>query len=391
MPKVTGKTKHDSNGAVPKVKAGTKVPYAGLPALKSIPPKEPLWRGPELDGVTQTLIGKFLSCRERFRLLVVEGLKEKEGFSNRLEYGNMIHVCEEATAAKKDWQSALLSYAKSLAKKYGNQDSAQISHWYEVCKAQYPHYLKHWKGNPDVKNRQPLWQEKVFDVPYMVPSGRMVRLRGKFDAVDVIGKQLYIQENKARGDIQPDKMLSELPFDFQTNLYLTALDNSPLPKEIDGKVSIGGVRYNVIRRPLSGGKYSIKQHEGKGKEKKGAETPEQFYARLSGLIKDDPEFFFHRWKIEFSQTDIYSFQKKVLHPILENLLDWWEWIKECPFDPWSNLAHRSQRVHWIYPSGVYNPMAEGRVSPYDEFLQTKSDRGLFRATTLFPELEETNA
>lgn len=400
MPKVTGKkTKHESNGSV-----------TAKSAKPSIPPKEPLWRGPSIDGVTFSLLSKFISCRERFRLLVVEGLKEKEGFSVRLEYGNMVHTCEEATAAKKDWEPALLAYARKLVKEHGNSESATIDHWYKVCRAQYPIYLKHWKKNPDVVNRKPIAQEKPFDIEYKLPSGRTVRLRGKYDSIDLINKRIYVQENKARGEIKPDRMLAELPLDLQTGIYGIAA-------EIDYKdvAPLGGIRYNVLRRPLSGGKYSIKQHEGRGKEKKGAETEEQFFERLQGLIAADPTFFFYRWMIELLPGDTQGFKTRILNPWLEQLWDWWTWIECDPFNPWrartlgeildnspsltdSSFATSSPRgelqpncYHWVYPSGVYNPKAEGKSSTYDEYILTGSDRGLTKTHNLFPELEQLNA
>jgi hypothetical protein len=426
MPKVTGKlkTKHESNGSLPNksksktakppgdtVVSGSTLSLADDYPLSSIPPKEPLWGGPEVDGITFSLFSKFLCCRERFRLLVVEGLKEKQGFNLRLEYGNMIHVCEEATAAKKPWEPALLAYAQQIAKKYGNSESATIDKWYKVCCAQYPVYLSHWKKEPDVVKRQPLFQEKPFDIRYTLPSGRVVRLRGKFDAIDLIAKKLYVQENKARGEINADQMLSELPLDLQTmGFYMTAAEI-----EFGKSYSIGGVRYNIIRRPLSGGKYSIKQLEGRGKDKKGAETEEQFFARLQkDCIAADPTHFFYRWKIEVvPDQDIRGFQVRCLNPLLEQLWDWWTWIKCDPFNPWRQrtigellnacpVLDNIQRkfvtssdtsylqpncIHWLHPSGVYNPTMEGRASAYDEYILTKSDRGLLRTDNLFPELE----
>ncbi len=35
--------------------------------------REPVWKGPEVDGVTQSLLSRYLTCKERFRLLVIEG------------------------------------------------------------------------------------------------------------------------------------------------------------------------------------------------------------------------------------------------------------------------------------------------------------------------------
>jgi hypothetical protein len=154
---------------------------------------EPLWKGPEVDGITQSLLGRFLVCRERFRLLVVEGLKQADTFNHRLGYGEMWHVCEESHAAQmvggpaqvKPWDVALQEYCKKQCEKYPLQQE-QIQHWYEVCRLQFPIYVEYWRKHRDTVKRIPLAQEEVFDVPYRLPSGRIVRLRGKFDGVDSI-------------------------------------------------------------------------------------------------------------------------------------------------------------------------------------------------------------
>jgi hypothetical protein len=349
--------------------------------------RESLWKGPLDDGITYSLLCRFLCCRERFRLYVVEGLKGDEGFSYRLEYGNLLHAAMEATAAKKPWQEALLKQAKELVNKYGAQESKAIEHWYQVAKAQYPSYLSHWSKHKDVTKRKPLYQEKVFNVTYELPSGRVVRLRGKFDSVDIIGKGVYLQENKTKGDIIPERVLAELPLDLQTMVYLTALDR--LAEDGPGSsLPVAGARYNVIRRPLSGGKFSISQKKGLGKAKKGAETEEQFYKRLAGVIATNAEHFYYRWKIEVTPADLQQFQRRTFNPILEQLCDWWEYIRLRPFDPWNIMGSSKSQVHYLYPSGVWNPTLEGRSSPYDGLLLTGSDRGLTKVDNLFRELEE---
>ena len=79
-------------------------------------------------------------------------------------------------------------------------------------------------------------------------------MRGKWDSVDYIGKRVYLQENKTKGDIDEQAIRHNLHFDLQTMLYMTALTEELEPQKI------AGVRYNVIRRPLSGGKGSIRPH-----------------------------------------------------------------------------------------------------------------------------------
>src|SRR5580658_5237243 len=76
------------------------------PSVNAVRPpstgRGPLWDGPESDtpngGVTQSLLGSFLCCRERFRIKVVEGLQPADSFRRALEFGNLWHCAEEAFA-----------------------------------------------------------------------------------------------------------------------------------------------------------------------------------------------------------------------------------------------------------------------------------------------------
>jgi hypothetical protein len=378
------------------------------------PPKsvkrEPLWKGPEQDGITFSLLSRFLVCRERFRLLVVEGLKEADEFSHRLEYGNMWHVCEQSLAAapqtrEPGWEHALADYARGLALRYRGQ-AQQVDHWYRVCKTQFPIYIDYWKKHPDVVDRRPLLQEQVFDVPYKLPSGRVVKLKGKWDAVDLIGKEgasgtgVYLQENKCKGDVHEGRMLRQLTFDLQTMMYLVALERAANDTAILGPAwvigvgngwKIKGVRYNVIRRPLSGGKGSIVRHKPSKKEPHG-ETVEHFYGRVRGIIADSPEDYFFRWKVEVSPADVTRFRRQCLDPVLEQLCEWWDWVRGNP-NPFAFESDPADRpgmngIHWRHPFGVYNPLDEGRSSDLDEYLHSGSQIGLERVEDLFPELAQ---
>jgi hypothetical protein len=150
----------------------------------------PVWAGPESPeangGITYSLLCRFLSCRERYRLLVVEGLKTDEGFNHRLEYGNMWHLCEDAFAAGEDWRQALEVYARDLMRKYPLAQE-DILKWYNVCRMQFPVYIDYWRQHREATKQISLLQEEVFSVPYHLPSGRVVYLRGKWDGVYLLG------------------------------------------------------------------------------------------------------------------------------------------------------------------------------------------------------------
>lgn len=350
-------------------------------------------------------MSRYIADPERFRIKVMEGWGPAPTFNHRIEYGSMWHVCEEYEANSQlgggAWERPLLDYCQTLAKQYPLQQE-QIDHWYRVCQAQFPLYVNYWAQHKDVTNRKPISQERTFHAPYQLVTGRTVYLRGKRDAVDLIDGKLYLQENKTKGEIHEEQIRRQLTFDLQTMLYLTALkkapyDSDPEARVIEGdavrKHQIGGVRYNVVRRPLSGGKGTIVRHKPSKSNPQG-ESKEAFYDRLAQYIRDEPETYFMRWRIEVSPSDVSEFQNRCLDPLLENLCDdfeWWSYCHAAKCDPFdyverSRLYEQHTHRHYQHPFGVYNPLDEGGSTDLDEYLRTGSTVGLVRTENLFPEL-----
>lgn len=362
--------------------------------------REPLWKGPEDDsnegGITQSLLSKFLCCRERFRVRVIEGLAANDQFNKNLEYGNMWHVCEEAFAAEPKtgrWAVDLGSYCRGLEDRYRFAHE-EIMKWSTICKMQFPIYIQYWKKHPDVKERTPLMQEYAFKVPYELPSGRTVYLRGKFDSVDLIGKgkdaAIYLQENKTKSEVKVEVLKRQLTFDLQTMMYLVALRAMPSGIVCGGSktiaASIAGVRYNVIRRPLGSGRGSIKRHEARGS--KPEESWEHFFNRLKDdYLEKEPECYFERFKSEILPEHYECFEKTFLQPCLEQLCDWYD---EVRFEYTGTGGAHPVANSWNYanyrlPFGIYNPLLEQGFTDVDEYLATGNSVGLTR-TPLFQEL-----
>lgn len=355
----------------------------------------PLWTGPSGEGpnggITFSALSRFLTCRERFRVKMIEGLAPNKKFEHRMYYGHMWHACEEALAGKKDWKRALVDYTQPLMKEFP-LDREQVTHWMNVCAYQFPLYVDYWKKHPDVKNRTPLEQEEVFDVAYTLPSGRIVRLRGKRDSVDLIKKNgkngVWLQENKSKGNPDESEIRRQLKNDLQTMMYLIALDSSGQYKE-----PIAGVRYNVIRRPLSGGKGTIKRLEGKQLKAgyKEGETWTEFYKRAAQYIIDEPEAFFMRWEFDVTEKDIEEFKRMTLNPILEQLCDWYHSITDfVGYEAWLNdkimRAEYSPYLNYRHPFGCINTVDEYGWTEIDDYLMNGSMVGLKRADALFTEL-----
>lgn len=356
------------------------------PSTISINPEiTPVWKGPVVDGITFSMLSRFLCCRERFRINTVEGLRPKQDFNARIEYGNMWHICEEAYAAKKCWLTALSKYTSELSKKYP-MSSVEIVKWYNVCKVQFPIYEQVYAN--EKKDRTPILQEYTFDIQYVFNKYSKVRLRGKFDSVDLVTegkfKRIYLQENKTKSEIVETKIRSQLSYDLQTMMYLTVLDYMQTLSEYKSKLpySLGGVIYNVIKRPLSGGKGTIVRHKPTKKNPEG-ESSHDYYNRLKTIIYENRNEFFARWRVDISKTDIENFKNNCLYPILSQLLDWWAFMGRVGYRNKSDGLN----YHWRHPFGVYNVMDEGGSSELDEYLHSNSKIGLEKVDNLFPELE----
>ncbi len=349
-------------------------------ALAAVPKKRkgPVWQGPEQDGITYSLLSRFLVCRERFRLLTVEGLRPAERFSAPLEFGNMWHAAEEG-AGRGSWLVGLDGYTAGLRQR-APEAAEDITFWHQVVRAMFPLYQRRWEKDDTLRPREKqtvLLREQTFNVPYQLPSGRTVHLRGKWDGVDLLGPSVWLREHKTKGEIDPEKLQRQLSFDLQTMLYLIALRHEYDRIGWAAKGPIGGVVYNVVRRP--------RHRPGK------KEGLADFLTRLRGLIEENPGHFFLRWRVDVAPVDVAAFRQQCLDPVLEQLCDWWKFISEG--DPWSRPEtprdiFREYGIHWRHPYGVWNVLDEGGSSDLDHYLATGSDVGLTRTDNLFPELEQ---
>lgn len=354
----------------------------------------PVWMGPSgagpQGGVTQSMIGRYLCCKERFRLYVVEGLKPADAFSAPLEFGNMWHACEEAQAANKNWAVPLQAHADNLKRRFPFQ-RPEIEQWHDKCAGLFPLYLEHWENHPDEKERVPLEQEQLFDVAYSLPSGRTVRLRGKRDSSDLIGKGknagVYLKENKTKSTIDTQAISRQCGFDLQTMLYMITLRTRYDQAGWAADGPLRGVRYNVVRRSA---------HKG-GKKQTAVES------MLEKFNEDKADKrigeWFARWKIEISDADVARFKMQMLDPVLENLCDDWEWWRACDskvakifetpvwdYERRAKTFSEHQSRHFRLPFGIYNVVAEGGSSDLDNYMDTGSEAGLQRTDNLFPEL-----
>ncbi len=347
---------------------------------------QPLWAGPQSPhkngGVTQGLLGKFIACPTRYYALAVEGLVPRKRFSHKSEYGTMFHLCSEISErsglGKGSWENALARHTEKLCRLYPFEQD-EVEKWYRVCRVQFPVYLDYWRAHLDPTVRTPLLQEQVFDVPYKLPSGRIVRLRGRWDAVEYSEGGIWLVESKTKGDVDEVKIARRLTNDLQTMLYLIAMRQGlGTNSYINCSAPIRGVRYNVVRRPLSGGKGTIKQLK--------TETIDQYYERLANYIREEPHTYFWRWQTEISSDDLETFEQRILIPYLERLCLWHEWKVLGQNQTTNKVSSILNILHVCTPFGV-PAVTDEYGTEYDDWVLTGSEIGLDRTDVLFPELE----
>lgn len=145
---------------------------------------------------------------------------------------------------------------------------------------------------------------------------------------------------------------------------------------------IGGVRYNVIRRPFSG-VGSIKRRKATAKQKE--ETKDEYYERLrTDYVAAEPANWFFRWEVPIGSHDIQAFRDTCLDPLLEQICDWYAEVTGRPTK--TPPGYRTP-LHFRHPYGVRNSIDEGYLTEYDWLLQTGHHGSLVRAESLFNELK----
>lgn len=150
--------------------------------------------------------------------------------------------------------------------------------------------------------------------------------------------------------------------------------------KILAEAPLAGVRYNVVRRPAH-------------------KTVESALKKLNDDRKANRVGeWFCRFNVEVSEADLLRFRRTCLDPLLENLLDDYEWWTWCMT---AHSATEDVRYHYeVRREGFpqhrlrhyrtpyhYDPIGEGGAGDVDDYLDTGNIAGLRKLTTLFPELE----
>ena len=271
----------------------------------------PPFYSPERDGVSQSLLGKWMACRQIARL-------DLQGWSSKTTPAAMLqgtighavlqHVYEGQRKKEIGEIPSTEQFSKilKLVEKMWRAENPRISSTTAqdlemallLMRVTLPLYFEYWRKD----DKKLIWEklEGEFKIPFSLKDGRKTFIRGKMDGV-FKRSGLWLFETKFKGMINEGDILSTLNIDLQVMLYLWALSKVH-------KVSPSGVLYNVVRRPgLKLGK---------------KETLPQLGKRIEKDIHKRPEFYFFRFEVAMDKDDIKKWEFE-FEQMVADFLDWW--------------------------------------------------------------------
>jgi hypothetical protein len=267
------------------------------------------------DGVTNSLIRSFLSCRKQTELAYVDGWTNIYP-KYALEFGTVVHEALRAAysnGAKPIGEKGSLKLAQSYfaGRKLnshpltGEQISAgkEMENWREeitgLAGAMMPSYFRKWKEDfsPAIKW---LHAESRFCVPFEVVPGVWIALQGMIDGVFKRKGRIYLLDTKTYSRaVDDDDSAAMLAFDFQLKLY-------SLVWMILTGVQPDGIVRNAIRKSAlsrSGG-------------------TKAFVEATRADVAKRPQHYFQRFTHRFGPGDLRRWAEGVLRPVIFEIMRW---------------------------------------------------------------------
>jgi len=328
------------------------------------------------DGVSQSLLQKFVGCTERFHIRVVRGIKEVDR-KEAMEYGSIFHKVDEiACGMGKMYSRAKLvkEMTAYLRKTYPSKESAMLG---RIAIIEYEHY-KDWDAqNPQYRHleQEPVFCEK-FELPptsfqvsdiinIRIPPGIVFPLRGRIDGI-IENSGMWIKETKTKSQINVSHLQDTIHTNIQVMFYA-------LCSQLKYGRPCKGVVYNVIRKP--------------GLRQKIKETDDGYIQRISDAIKEDPKHYFHRLTVEFAPGQVDRWVRQELVPLLYRVYIWWKSIESNPLEPWTDKDGNINPFHGRKSFGIYDSMSLGKGDFYNLLVYGRK-QGLIHDPQQFPELED---
>ena len=278
----------------------------------------PVFYDMQKDGITQSLIAMWLTCREKAKLYLTgwDSKYHKEALID----GNIGHACLERayTLIREKRMTRPPSHRLSVAIVSRVEDqwyaenakpSAEAREMVEkacaTMEVMLPLYFDYW--SKDFKQKEWMSLEEKFTLPLLITSrdGEKVAVpaRGKKDGTFKTSRGVWLFETKFKAQISEEGIAETLSFETQVMLYLLQTWKSGkqfiLPK---------GCLYNIVRRA------SLRR--------KVKETIPEFAARVKKDVEKRPDFYFIRMESPLALQDMKNFEREIIR-LVGDMWDWW--------------------------------------------------------------------
>lgn len=298
--------------------------------------KYDIWK----HGISFQFISLFLTCREQCRLKYVEGWRSRDRklpfeqgsligsilnsvYRNHKGVPKLDQIIQMISAYEHEW--------KKDAKRPIPSELEMLDNAAGMAETILPEYFQYYR---DEDWKQIKWKgvERQWNFEVELADGRKLPLFGYYDGIVEYKKKLYVFETKCLSRVNQADIVDLLPYDLQTMLYLYSLSQEN---------EIGGVYYNVIRKP--------------GHRLGKAEKRSDFWRRVTKAVHADPDQYFYRWRNTVRKEDLNKWADTQLHPILTDIAGWWEGKHPHYINP-LNLITKYGR------SDYFNPIVFGNFS-----------------------------
>lgn len=269
-----------------------------------------LWKGPLIDGITQSMMSKFVQCPYRFYLYAVLGLKDNTPLNPNLIWGDVFHKGLELLIRTKNHNTAVVGMIEYLKTKYPDAPST-----YEVSTKNllYRFTLDTYTGE---------WTtEQSFSIPIETPTGRKVLIRGKKDAIQTNHPDYgrILGEHKCKGYIDPTQTALEIRQDRQVNIYCYLHD-------------IEWINYDLILIPEA-----VKYKPPRSFNESPQVWMEKLFTGPCGSygifpINQNKHLWIHNATYPLPREVQEKYWIETVYPTIDRMCIWWDWVTQSGFD-----------------------------------------------------------
>lgn len=242
-------------------------------------------------GVTQSLLGDFVDCRERARLGIQRWTPIKDKRS--LAFGTMMHWFIE------QWYSGSTPTPETYPYKPKDPEQKYEDLMY-LASIMFQAYIERYEQ--DDKDKNWLSVEHKF---FIEPDWSDIKLQGKVDGLYELHRNrrttLWLLETKTAWQLDEDSLIKHLEMDWQSLFYVTCMEHI-LERRIDG------VLYNVIVKPL----HRVRKNE----------SLTGYRDRLLTVLTEEQDKYFNRYEVTFTEDTKKDFKYILSCSIIPEFIRW---------------------------------------------------------------------